>query len=58
MSYQTLDPKTQKAPDNKEGLNIGLEVPADSSLAEKPLHGPNNWPDPVRVDLLGVNRRA
>ncbi len=48
MSYQTLDPKTQKAPDNKEGLNIGLEVPADSALAGKPLHGPNNWPDPVR----------
>ena len=47
MSYQTLDPKTQKAPDNKEGLNIGLEVPADSVLAAKPLHGPNNWPDPV-----------
>lgn len=49
MSYQTLDPKTQKAPDNKEGLNIGLEVPEGSALAAKPLHGPNNWPDPVRA---------
>ena len=57
MSYQTLDPKTQKAPDNKEGLNIGLEVPAGSALASKPLHGPNNWPDPVRAGVLASLER-
>ena len=48
MSYQTLDPDTQKAPDNKEGLYFGVEVPPGSEDAGKPLCGPNQWPDAVR----------
>ena len=40
MDYQTLDPDTQKAPDNKEGLYFGVEVGPDSEDAGKPLCGP------------------
>ena len=49
FSYETLDPDTQKAPDTKEGLYFGREVPEDSEEANKPLHGPNQWPDEVRT---------
>ncbi len=48
MDYQTLDPDTQKAPDNKEGLYYGIEVPPGSEDSGKPLCGPNQWPDVVR----------
>ena len=51
MDYQTLDPDTQKAPDNKEGLYFGVEVGPDSEDVGKPLCGPNQWPDVVRILL-------
>ena len=51
MDYQTLDPDTQAAPDNKEGLYYGIEVPPGSEDSGKPLCGPNQWPDAVRGPL-------
>lgn len=38
----------QSEGDTKEGLYFGREVPADSPDAGVPLHGPNQWPSPVR----------
>ena len=61
MDYQTLDPDTQKAPDNKEGLYYGVEVPAGSEDAGKPLCGPNQWPDAVCLESIygcGPRRRS
>ena len=55
-TLQTLDPKGQKAPDNKEGMYYGREVPADSELATKPFEGPNQWPNPVSYFLLNTAR--
>ncbi|GLC72573.1 hypothetical protein PLESTF_001266100 [Pleodorina starrii] len=43
---ETLDPAHQSHGDTKEGFYFGREVPADSEEAKKPLHGPNQWPDP------------
>ncbi|KAG2449269.1 hypothetical protein HYH02_005426 [Chlamydomonas schloesseri] len=52
---ETLDPARQKHGDTKEGFYFGREVAADSPEASKPLHGPNQWPDPV---LLPEYRRV
>ena len=38
----------QSEGDTKEGLYFGREVSADSPDAGMPLHGPNQWPSPVR----------
>ncbi len=35
----------------QEGMFFGREV-AEDSEATKPLHGPNQWPDPVRPLFL------
>ena len=48
MGEETLDLAHQTEGDTKEGLYIGREVAADSEEAKTPLHGPNQWPDPVR----------
>jgi hypothetical protein len=36
---------------SQEGLFFGREIPEDSEEASKPLHGPNQWPDPVSPPL-------
>jgi isopenicillin N synthase-like dioxygenase len=41
---QTLDPANSTEGDSKEGLYFGREIAADSPLASRPLHGPNQWP--------------
>ncbi|KAG2482592.1 hypothetical protein HYH03_018476 [Edaphochlamys debaryana] len=46
---ETLDPARQRHGDTKEGFYFGREVAADSPEASKPLHGPNQWPDPARL---------
>ena len=52
---ETLDPKTAKSPDTKEGLYFGREVPESSNEAQStPLIGPNQWPSEVRSVILGV----
>lgn len=51
FEYEMLNPDEQKSPDTKEGIYIGREVAADSEEAQKPLHGPNQWPNPVRSCL-------
>ncbi|EFJ48980.1 hypothetical protein VOLCADRAFT_59825, partial [Volvox carteri f. nagariensis] len=43
---ETLDPAHQKHGDTKEGFYFGREIPEDSEEVSKPLHGPNQWPDP------------
>lgn len=43
---ETLDPPRQVHGDTKEGFYFGREVPSTSPEAAKPLHGPNQWPDP------------
>eukprot|EP01025_Chloroclados_australasicus_P022760 TRINITY_DN23338_c0_g2_i1.p1 TRINITY_DN23338_c0_g2~~TRINITY_DN23338_c0_g2_i1.p1 ORF type:complete len:268 (-),score=9.01 TRINITY_DN23338_c0_g2_i1:300-1103(-) len=43
---ETLSPATQKVGDTKEGLYFGREIHPDDAEAHKPLHGPNQWPDP------------
>ncbi|GLI63800.1 hypothetical protein VaNZ11_006885 [Volvox africanus] len=43
---ETLDPVHQAHGDTKEGFYFGREVAADSPESKKPLHGPNQWPDP------------
>ncbi|KXZ46072.1 hypothetical protein GPECTOR_47g347 [Gonium pectorale] len=52
---ETLDPARQAHGDTKEGFYFGREVPLDSPEASKPLHGPNQWPDP---QLLPDYRRV
>ncbi|PNW78167.1 hypothetical protein CHLRE_10g466700v5 [Chlamydomonas reinhardtii] len=52
---ETLDPANQKHGDTKEGFYFGREVAPDSPEASKPLHGPNQWPDPA---LLPDYRRV
>lgn len=47
MGEETLDPEHQMEGDSKEGLYFGREVAAESQEAQKPLHGPNQWPNPV-----------
>eukprot|EP00898_Chlorokybus_atmophyticus_P003033 jgi/Chlat1/3730/Chrsp259S03882 len=42
---ETLDPANSSQGDSKEGYYIGKEVAAGSEQAQKPLHGPNQWPD-------------
>ena len=49
MGDETLDAVLQKEGDTKEGFYIGREVAADSEEAKQPLHGPNQWPNPVRL---------
>lgn len=44
VAEETLDPAHSTAGDSKEGLYFGREVPAGSSEASLPLHGPNQWP--------------
>ncbi|KAL5545855.1 hypothetical protein UlMin_005542 [Ulmus minor] len=41
---ELLDPVNQVQRDNKEGYDIGVEVPEDDPDAEKPYYGPNIWP--------------
>eukprot|EP00897_Mesotaenium_endlicherianum_P001808 jgi/Mesen1/1655/ME000135S00656 len=43
---EILDPARQSKGDTKEGYYIGKEVPHGDPRSEKPLHGPNQWPDP------------
>ena len=52
MGEETLDLQHQKEGDTKEGVYIGREVAADSEEAKQPLHGPNQWPNPVRPPLM------
>ena len=48
LQEETLDPKLAKAPDTKEGLYFGREVPEDDPEAQTvPLTGPNQWPSEV-----------
>ena len=48
LSEETLDVANQSEGDTKEGLYFGREVSAASPDAGMPLHGPNQWPSPVR----------
>ncbi|KAG0463982.1 hypothetical protein HPP92_020051 [Vanilla planifolia] len=41
---QRFDPENQVQGDHKEGYYIGVEVPVDDILADKPFYGPNQWP--------------
>lgn len=41
---QYPDPVNQVHGDYKEGYYIGIEVPEDDPLAQKPFYGPNVWP--------------
>lgn len=51
---ETLDPQHSKNPDTHEGLYFGREVDPNSSEAELPLHGPNQWPsEEEHLDLAG-----
>lgn len=49
LQEETLDPNNQTQGDTKEGFYFGREVPLDSSEAQLPLHGPNQWPDRDRL---------
>jgi isopenicillin N synthase-like dioxygenase len=49
---ETLNPALQAVGDTKEGLYFGREVPKGDPEAEVPLHGPNQWPDPLHVPLF------
>ena len=55
LGDETLDPANSKQGDNKEGLYFGREV--DDEEAEKPLHGPNQWPDEVYFIIYNVLNR-
>lgn len=44
FAEETLDPANSSVGDRKEGLYFGREVGANSSEAQLPLHGPNQWP--------------
>lgn len=47
---ETLDPTRQTRGDTKEGFYLGREVAMESEEARSnPLHGPNVWPDPVKL---------
>lgn len=52
LQDQTLDPAHQTQGDTKEGFYFGREVSKGSEEAKKPLHGPNQWPDPSLVPNL------
>ena len=52
LSEETLDVANQTEGDTKEGLYFGREVSANSPDAGMPLHGPNQWPSPVRASGL------
>ncbi|KAK9859850.1 hypothetical protein WJX84_000391 [Apatococcus fuscideae] len=44
MADESLDRANQTQGDTKEGLYIGREVHPDDDEAQKPFHGPNQWP--------------
>ena len=47
MADESLDRANQTQGDTKEGLYIGREVHPDDDEAQKPFHGPNQWPSEV-----------
>lgn len=55
MGEQTLDPKNQTEGDSKEGIYFGREVAADCTEGQYLLHGPNQWPNPVRLHIFNVS---
>ena len=54
MSEETLDAPNQTEGDTKEGLYFGREVPPGSEEAHMPLHGPNQWPAQVCLQMPGT----
>ena len=52
MSDEILDAANQSEGDTKEGIYFGPEIALDDPDAALPLHGPNQWPDPVRFARL------
>ena len=52
LGEETLDPAHQSEGDTKEGFYFGREIAHDSEEASKPLHGPNQWPNPDLLPLL------
>jgi hypothetical protein len=52
---EKLSPGTQTEGDTKEGLYFGREIGLNDAESQKPLHGPNQWPDP---DVLPAFRPA
>lgn len=56
IAEQSLDPEHSTEGDAKEGLYFGREVAADSAEASLPLHGPNQWPDEVALELPGYRQ--
>lgn len=56
---ETLDPTRQTRGDTKEGFYLGREVAMESEEARSfPLHGPNVWPDPVKLPRWRRKYRA
>ena len=55
MGEETLDPDNQTCGDTKEGYYVVLERPAmtEAELKDKPLSGPNVWPNEAELGLDG-----
>ncbi len=54
MCQEALDRDNQTVGDTKEALYFGREIPQDSSEAQLPQHGPNQWPSPVQCSHYTV----